>query len=116
MLRAARFDGAGEGENGGQILTELIVQFAGKGTPLIVADFEKPLGQDGAMLTGLLETHPEIANGLSDHGKLHGSEARQRCSVLTMRHPLQCGNDRACGCEGVSNRERGEHGDSYRHQ
>jgi hypothetical protein len=69
------------------------VQFAGKGTPLIAADFKKPPGQDGAVLPGLLETHSEFANGLSDHGKLHRLEPWERCSVLTVRHPLQRSND-----------------------
>ena len=48
-----RLDGAGKGEDRGEVLSELVVQFAGEGAPLIVADFEQAPGQDGALLRGL---------------------------------------------------------------
>jgi hypothetical protein len=116
FLRAARFDGAGEGEYRRKVLSELIVQVAGKRAPLVVADFKQAPGQDGAFFRRLREAFSEIADGLPDHGKLHRSETRQRCPVLAVRHALQCSDNLLGRCQRMRDRERCEEGDSHGHQ
>jgi len=96
--------------------SELIVQFAGERTPLIVADFKQTPGQDGAFFRGLREALSEIADGLPDHGKFHRPETRQRCPVLSVRHALQCGDNLLRRRQRMRDRERCEEGDGERHQ
>jgi len=60
IFRGSRFDRGGESEYRRQVLSELIVQFAGKGSPLVVADFEKTPGQDGSF------SHWPAPGGLRD--------------------------------------------------
>jgi hypothetical protein len=56
------------------------------------------------------------SDSLSDHGKVHRPEARQRGLVLAARHALQSGNDLLCGRQRMRNRQRCEQRDRHRHQ
>jgi hypothetical protein len=99
-----------------EIIRALVVQLAGEDAPLVAADFEQAPGQHGAFFRRLREAFAEIANGLSDHGKFHRSEARQRRPVLAMRHALQCSDNLLRRRQRMRDRERGEEGDGERHQ
>jgi len=91
---ARGFDGVGKGQDGGEVLPELVMQLAGERAPFVVADFDQTLGQCGALLGGLCQPLAEIADGAADHRKLDGIEFWQLRPVLAVGHPLQCPDDR----------------------
>ena len=117
ILRAGRFDRVGKGEDRRQVLSELVVQFAGKRSPLVVADVEQTPGQDGALLRApapggsprSVTARPIIASSIE---RKRGSDVRYWPCAM----PCSAATIDLRRCEGVRNCERGKQRDRGRHQ
>ena len=94
VLRAGRFDGVGESQDRRQVLSELVVQFAGQGAPLVVADFKQTPGQDGAAAPwpapgGRRDRSRPVRSSTSSIDRKRGKDVRywpcaMRCSAATI--------------------------------